>query len=307
MMDCFNASSDSVKTSLDTFEKLKVENGKKIVVLGDLTGLGERTKEAHLEIAEQVKEHNNDFVIFYGKEIQTAYEKVKDTDIKCEYVDKHKDLVDLLEKSLAPGDAALFKGSSKMKLELCVDEALGTRMTDKILIAGAQARKIVKNDISYNLFTNYATAVKPLNSSTTKVDIPSQVDSFKITNIASKFGTRNLEEIDIPETVRHIGLGAFKGCGNLNSVRGCKGIKYIANSAFEGCEELKNIELPNSLIHVGSKAFAECISLEKIYLPSSISHIGKDAFKDCYAKFVCVEGSYADEYLTKHNIKHEVA
>lgn len=307
MMDCFNASSDSVKTSLDTFEKLNVEEGRKIVVLGDLTGLGERTKEAHLEMAEQVMAHNNDKVILYGKETELTYNKLISSGFECEHIDKHKELVDYLKANLNPGDAALFKGSSKMRLELCVDEAFGTRMTDKILIAGAQARKIAKSDIAYNLFTNYATAIRPVKKGVSKLTIPSYVDSFKITNIGAKFGVKSLEEIDISDSVRHIGIGAFKNCGNLTKVSGCGGIQYIGNSAFEGCEELRNIEFPNTLIHIGKRAFANCISVETVYLPKSISFIGKDAFKDCYATFRCDAGSYAEEYLTKNKIKHEVA
>lgn len=307
MMDCFNASSDSVKTSLDTFEKLSVEGGRKIAVLGDLTGLGEKTKEAHLEMANQILLHHNDQVVLYGKETELTYNKLKEEGYECQHVEKHKDLVDYLKNNLRPGDAALFKGSSKMKLELCVDEAFGTRMTDKILVAGAQARKITKSNISYNLFTNYATALKMLNIQTTEAIVPSHVDNFKVTNIAGKFGTKSLEEIVLPETVRHIGIGAFKGCEKLMRVTGGKGVQFIGNSAFEGCEELRSVELPQNLIHIGSKAFAGCISLESIYLSDKISFIGKDAFKDCFAKFKCTKDSYADRYLTEHKIKHEVA
>jgi len=122
--------------------------------------------------------------------------------------------------------------------------------------------------------------------------------------------------IELPPSVRSIGVSAFEGSKWLSSVIlpqnnplfttissraffGCKGLKSteenlllfpdtittIEASAFQGCDNtnFKVINLPNSLITGGNSAFMDCVYLETVTFPQSgsLTHIGDSMFQGC--------------------------
>lgn len=67
-----------------------------------------------------------------------------------------------------------------------------------------------------------------------------------------------LESVTIPKSVKHIGMGAFNGCSNLETVKiedGCTA--FINDMAFQGCPKLATITIPNSIIEISYYAFSE--------------------------------------------------
>ena len=113
-----------------------------------------------------------------------------------------------------------------------------------------------------------------------------------------------LTSIDIPNSVKNIGDGAFVGCSKLTTMtipnsltriedglfKACSGIKNITipgsvesidNYAFQGCTGLTNIDIPNSVNYIGEGAFQDCSSLVSIEIPNSVNNIGMRAFKGC--------------------------
>ena len=65
-----------------------------------------------------------------------------------------------MEHWIEEGDAAAFKGSSRVLLEYSVDMVYGTRCTDQRFLDENEYKRIKKNDLSYNLFKEYGTLVK---------------------------------------------------------------------------------------------------------------------------------------------------
>ena len=83
----------------------------------------------------------------------------------------------------------------------------------------------------------------------------------------------------IPDYVKGIGNGAFKGC-TPNEVVIPNGVEYIGSSCFED-GSLESILLPNTLQTIGILAFANNSSLKYVAIPSSVREIGEKAFLEC--------------------------
>lgn len=88
-------------------------------------------------------------------------------------------------------------------------------------------------------------------------------------------------DIVIPEAATSLGINAFAGYTNLNSVSIPEGVKSISNSAFSGCMNLTSVSLPNTLTSIGASAFYNCTGLTSIAIPESVTSIGSGAFRGC--------------------------
>lgn len=81
--------------------------------------------------------------------------------------------------------------------------------------------------------------------------------------------------------VTHIGLCAFRNCGNLESIILPNSVKWIRESAFENCGNLESITIPNGLITIRSNAFSSCKSLKSITIPDGVTTIDNETFRGC--------------------------
>lgn len=85
----------------------------------------------------------------------------------------------------------------------------------------------------------------------------------------------------VEDTVSHIGVGAFSGTVNLETITFTSSLKTIGPRAFELCPKLSSIILPNSVENIGERAFQYCDNLATVMLPKSIREIGDFAFCGC--------------------------
>lgn len=108
--------------------------------------------------------------------------------------------------------------------------------------------------------------------------IPEGVVSFRYD---TGNGCPNLETVELPESLKFLGEGAFFYSG-LKSISFPKGLEYIGNSAFSGCKNLTNIDFstaPNLKL-IGGYAF-HGTGVKEVVLPDSLKYIGVNAFADC--------------------------
>ena len=132
--DCYNANPDSMEKALDLCADTKIE-GKKIYVLGDMLELGEESEAAHSKIGEKALHSDADMIVFFGFEMNYAFEKAvsiaqkkssladeKISSVRLIYIgnkdesaveDAAKEILDFAEN----GDLILLKGSRGMGLE----------------------------------------------------------------------------------------------------------------------------------------------------------------------------------------------
>lgn len=105
---------------------------------------------------------------------------------------------------------------------------------------------------------------------------------FAIKNDTLVIYMGNDKEIKIPNDVKIIGKGAFKGCRTVTSVTIPDGVVEIGSNAFCECKNLIDVKIPESVTKIGSSAFKECEELTNIVIPDSVKTISRSAFRDCY-------------------------
>ena len=132
--DCYNANPDSMEKALDLCADTKIE-GKKIYVLGDMLELGEESESEHAKMGEKAVSSDADLIIFFGFEMNAAYEKAveiaqkkasladeKISSVRLIYIGNKdeeavKDAAREINEFAENGDLILLKGSRGMGLE----------------------------------------------------------------------------------------------------------------------------------------------------------------------------------------------
>lgn len=107
--------------------------------------------------------------------------------------------------------------------------------------------------------------------------------------VSAFWGQQQLNELILPESIRHIGEYAFAFCTALERVQfAASGFCTVEYAAFFECTKLREVTLPFSAI-LPSSLFAGCRSLERVVLPNELRFVKPSAFKDCISlkELVC--------------------
>ncbi len=112
-----------------------------------------------------------------------------------------------------------------------------------------------------------------------------------------------IHSVMIPDSILHIGEGAFSGCTGLTEITIPDRVTILSENLFRGCTGLTNVTLPQTLKKIRANAFKDCTALTDIALPGTITSIGRNVFKGC-ANLVIhgPAGRKAAAYAEKHQI-----
>ncbi|MGN0678035.1 MAG: UDP-N-acetylmuramoyl-tripeptide--D-alanyl-D-alanine ligase, partial [Oscillospiraceae bacterium] len=114
ILDCYNASPTSMKSSLSVLGNIKCE-GRKIAVLGDMLELGAESERLHAGLADL--SDNADIFFLYGKEMKALETALKAKNVLVFHSEDKAEITRLLLENIKDGDAVLFKGSRGMRME----------------------------------------------------------------------------------------------------------------------------------------------------------------------------------------------
>ncbi|AKN34126.1 leucine rich repeats containing protein [Clostridium carboxidivorans P7] len=106
-------------------------------------------------------------------------------------------------------------------------------------------------------------------------------DKFIIQNGVLEAYTLRENLVEVPNEVKIIGKGAFKGCVSIEQITLPETVTDIMDDAFKGCRKLKKINFPSKLTHIGEYAFHRCHSLHSVKLPSTVKYLESCAFLYC--------------------------
>ena len=190
-------------------------------------------------------------------------------------------------------------------------EDLANARTDEFCVKYSKDRKRL---LKYNKYSIKGYTIKP-----GTIVICNNAFSllFELDNGAC-FDYCPLSKIHIPDSVTHIGDGAFSSCSKLKEINIPKSVKHIGNCAFQDCVSLLEVHIPDSVSYIGVGAFMNCSSVlsisvnqkNKYYdsryncnaiietknnclivgcqstiIPDSVTHIGDRAFAVCQSLF----------------------
>ena len=97
------------------------------------------------------------------------------------------------------------------------------------------------------------------------IDIPEKIRGKKVVAVGQgAFEDKKIKSVIIPDTVKEIGMAAFKGCTELESVTIKGGVESIGENAFNNCDKLTEFTFPAELKTIGSLPFADCDGLKTI-------------------------------------------
>lgn len=96
-------------------------------------------------------------------------------------------------------------------------------------------------------------------------------DAFRGSYIAS---------VEMPNTVKRLGVHAFADCKNLKNVTLSSSLTLIPMGAFSGCEALEELQVPASVKKIADLAF-EASGLKEMELPMGVEMVGAGAFFNC--------------------------
>ena len=116
-----------------------------------------------------------------------------------------------------------------------------------------------------------------------RVELPSQLDGYKITGLDTKafFGNTDITEVYFPAEIKNIGSYAFSGCLSLRKAVLADETEYIGEGCFMGCNSLVRVSLGKTIEAIPERCFYSCTSLNYAEIPYSVIGIGSEAYFGC--------------------------
>ena len=125
IVDCYNASPDSMRAALLVLDEYPTE-GRKIAVLGDMLELGEQSTTLHAAVGQLVADTKPAMLFCFGKESAAIALEAANAGIPAQHFTEKEALAQALLETLRDGDTVLFKASRGMRLEETVTAVFGT-------------------------------------------------------------------------------------------------------------------------------------------------------------------------------------
>lgn len=87
-----------------------------------------------------------------------------------------------------------------------------------------------------------------------------------------------IETIEIPSSVKELGIHSFSGCDALSNVIFNEGLEIIRRSVFSACMALQVVILPSTVTTIEDYGFQNCYNLKKVFIPKSVITMGENVF-----------------------------
>ena len=121
--DCYNASFDSMKASIE-YLKSQNNSGRKIAVLGDMLELGEFSKDLHEKVGKVAAENNIDILITIGKESKNIARAARYSGIDEKNIfefNNNEEGIEKIKEIIRQNDIILIKASNGMNFKEIVE------------------------------------------------------------------------------------------------------------------------------------------------------------------------------------------
>ena len=116
--DTYNANPSSMEWAIKTLLQLPCK-GKRIVILGDMKELGEKTAFYHQELGELLDKSGIEVIALFGEHMRDAFRQLQDG--RARFFENKKELIEYAVGETKEGDVVLVKGSRASRMEDVVE------------------------------------------------------------------------------------------------------------------------------------------------------------------------------------------
>ncbi len=113
--ESYNSNPLSLNSAIKNFDKIKVKQQKKYLILGDMLELGKHSKKLHLSISKTINQTSISKINVMGKHIMHTFKNIK-KEKKGEIINKPSQIIDLIKYKLNNNDYLMIKGSNSTGL-----------------------------------------------------------------------------------------------------------------------------------------------------------------------------------------------
>ncbi|MDC3342414.1 UDP-N-acetylmuramoyl-L-alanyl-D-glutamate--2,6-diaminopimelate ligase [Candidatus Pelagibacter sp.] len=122
--ESYNSNPLSLKSAILNFDKIKIDKGKKYLLLGDMLELGKHSKMLHLSIAKIINNTKLDKVFVFGSNVLFTYNSILKKKKGRILINKSQ-IIDLIKNDLNNNDYLMVKASNATGLNKIVREIKG--------------------------------------------------------------------------------------------------------------------------------------------------------------------------------------
>jgi murE/murF fusion protein len=122
--ESYNSNPLSLKSAILNFDKIKIDKGKKYLLLGDMLELGKHSKKLHLSIAKIINNTKLDKVFVFGSNVLFTYNSISKKKKGRILINKSQ-IIDLIKNDLNNNDYLMVKASNATGLNKIVREIKG--------------------------------------------------------------------------------------------------------------------------------------------------------------------------------------
>ena len=122
--ESYNSNPLSLKSAILNFDKIKIDKGKKYLLLGDMLELGKHSKKLHLSIAKIINNTKLDKVFVIGSNVLFTYNSISKKKKGRILINKSQ-IIDLIKNDLNNNDYLMVKASNATGLNKIVREIKG--------------------------------------------------------------------------------------------------------------------------------------------------------------------------------------
>ena len=135
----------------------------------------------------------------------------------------------------------------------------------------------------------------------------SRADKLSTIGVNAFNGCTNIQTIEIPSWIEAISFGSFQNCTSLIDLTIDEGISEIPAQCFYGCTALQQVDIPKTVSEIGDRAFTNCSLLRSVTIPDTVDTIAANAFDGCDNIVIyCTKNSYARQYAAENKIAYFV-
>ena len=122
--ESYNSNPLSLKSAILNFDKIKIDKGKKYLLLGDMLELGKHSKKLHLSIAKIINNTKLDKVFVIGSNVLFTYNSISKKKKGRILINKSQ-IIDLIKNDLNNNDYLMVKASNATGFNKIISEIKG--------------------------------------------------------------------------------------------------------------------------------------------------------------------------------------